>query len=173
MTQWWKQQWQKLSVLGQDKAVRWLVIAGVAGMLLIALTEWLPHRQESVAAPSTAVTATQVEQALEQRITALLEEVAGVGECRVMVTLECGEQTIYAADTTHSDTGAVLSESYLTVDTAEGPVGLLLTRIQPTVRGVAVVCRGAEDPAVCQRVQAVIATAFHISERRVCVVQQK
>ena len=172
MTAWWKQWSDKLIRIGRDKAVRWLAIAGVAGMVLIALTEWLPRREDAASA-TAAVSAAQVEQAMEQRITALLEEVAGVGKCRVMVTLECDEQAVYAADTTHNDTGATLSESYLTVDTADGPVGLLLTRIRPTVRGVAVVCRGAEDPAVCQRVQAVIATAFHISERRVCVVQQK
>ena len=173
MTAWWKQWSDKLTRVGRNRAVRWLVIAGVAGMVLIALTEWLPRRDDTAPATSAAVTAAQVEQALEQRITALLEEVEGVGDCRVLVTLECDEQAVYAADTTRTEGGGTLSESYLTVDTDDGPVGLMLTRIQPTVRGVAVVCRGAEDPAVCQRVQAVVATAFHISERRVCVVQQK
>jgi stage III sporulation protein AG len=52
-------------------------------------------------------------------------------------------------------------------------VGLLLTRIQPTVKGVAVVCGGADDSAVCQRVVDVVTTAFHISDRRVCVVKQE
>ena len=144
-------------------------------MLLIGLSEWLPRRASSTADTPATVTATQVERALEQRIADLLGSVAGVGRCQVMVTLESGELAVYAADTTHSVTegGESGSESYLTVETAEGPEGLLLTRVQPTVRGVVVVCSGAGDPAVCQRVQSVITTAFHISERRVCVVQQK
>ena len=155
---------------GRDRAVRLLVLAGVVGMLLIALSEC--HSPDVSGCEDTAVvSAAQVEQALEQRITSLLDTVEGVGRCRVMVTLESEEQAVYAADTTQSETAS--SSAYLTVDTDGGPVGLLLTRIQPTVRGVVVVCAGAKDPAVCTRVQKVITTAFHISERRVCVVPQK
>ena len=155
---------------GRDRIVRILVLLGVAGMLLIAVSECRSD-DDSAVDTSTAVTAAQVELALEQRITSLLDTVAGVGRCRVMVTLESGEQAVYAADTTRSETTS--SSAYLTVDTDGGPVGLLLNRIQPTVRGVVVVCSGAEDPDVCTRVQTVITTAFHISERRVCVVPQK
>ena len=171
----WLRNLSHFSLKGRDGAVRLLIALGVAGMLLIGLSEWLPHRSVSEADAPASVTAVQVEQALEQRIADLLGSVAGVGRCQVMVTLESGEQAVYAADTSRSVTegGESGSESYLTVDTSDGPVGLLLTRIQPTVRGVVVVCSGGEDPAVCQRVQSVITTAFHISERRVCVVQQK
>lgn len=171
----WLRNLSHFSLKGRDGAVRLLIALGVAGMLLIGLSEWLPHRPVSEADTPDSVTAAQVEQALEQRIADLLGSVAGVGRCQVMVTLESGEQAVYAADTIHSVTegGESGSESYLTVDTSDGPVGLLLTRIQPTIRGVVVVCSGGEDPAVCQRVQSVITTAFHISERRVCVVQQK
>lgn len=175
MKEWLHNLSRRLSLSGRDGAVRLLVVLGVAGMVLIALSEWLPRRSADTAPAAVTVTATQVEQALEQRISDLLSSVEGVGRCRVMVTLESGEQAVYAADTTRSagDGGESASESYLTVDTDSGPVGLLITRVQPTVRGVVVVCAGAGDPAVCQRVQSVITTAFHISERRVCVVQQK
>ena len=89
-----------------------------------------------------------------------------------MVTLESGEQAVYAADTVR-DSGGTASENYLMVDTADGPAGLLITRLQPTVKGVAVVCDGGGNDAVRQRVIQVVSTAFHISERRVCVVQQE
>ena len=174
MKQRWRDVWRRVLAAGGDKTVRLLVIIGVAGMLLIGLSEWLPRRAAADGAAVT-VTASQVEQALERRIADLLSTVAGVGHCQVLVTLENGEQAVYAADTTRSvtDGGESYAESYLAVDTADGPVGLPITRIQPTVRGVVVVCAGAEDPTVCRRVQSVITTAFHISERRVCVVQQK
>ena len=155
----------------KDTVVRLLLWLGVAGVLLIALSEWMPRRQ-SAAVPSATLTGTQVEQALEQRITDLLRQVEGVGACRVMVTLESGEQAVYAADTVR-DSGGSISENYLMVDTADGPVGLLITRLQPTVKGVAVVCAGGGNDAVRQRVIQVVSTAFHISERRVCVVQQE
>jgi stage III sporulation protein AG len=93
-----------------------------------------------------------------------------------MVTLESDSQTVYAADTVISegaDGGYSHSENYLAVDTDTGPVGLLLTSIQPTVKGVAVVCDGGDDQEIRQRVIQVVSTAFHISERRVCVVKQE
>lgn len=161
---------------GKDKLLRLLLWVGLAGMALIALSEFLPSRDKAQSNVSVTLTASQVEQALEQRVTALLRQVEGVGSCRVMVTLESDAQAVYAADTVSSaqtDGATAFSESYLTVDTDTGPVGLLLTRIQPTVKGVAVVCDGGDSDAVRQQVIQVVSTAFHISERRVCVVKQK
>ena len=165
--------WQRW---GKDRLLRVLLWVGLAGMLLIGLSELLPSRNSEESAAAVTLTASQVEQALEQRITALLRQVEGVGSCRVMVTLESDARAVYAADTVSSagaDGSTTLSESYLTVDTDAGPVGLLLTRIQPTVKGVAVVCDGGDSDAVRQQVIQVVATAFHISERRVCVAKQK
>lgn len=169
----WLKRWR---TLGRDRVVRLLLILGLAGMLLIALSEWRPDVRRGEEEAPVILTESQVEQALERRITALLRQVEGVGSCRVMVTLESGTRTVYAADTVSSvgaDGSASLSEDYLAVDTDDGPAGLLLTRIQPTVKGVAVVCDGGGSDAVRQRVIQVVSTAFHISERRVCVVKQE
>ena len=169
----WLKRWQSWS---KDKVVRYLLWIGLAGIVLIALSEIFPREKDTDTAASVTVSGDQVEAALEQRITALLRQVEGVGSCRVMVTLESGSRAVYAADTvsaTGADGSVSLSENYLKVETGTGPVGLLLTHVQPTVKGVAVVCDGGGNPAVQQRVIQVVSTAFHISERRVCVVKQE
>ena len=169
----WLKRWQSWS---KDKVVRYLLWIGLAGIFLIALSEIFPREKGTDTADPVTVSGTQVEAALEQRITALLRQVEGVGSCRVMVTLESGSRAVYAADTvsaTGADGSASLSESYLKVETDTGLVGLLLTHVQPTVKGVAVVCDGGGNAAVQQRVIQVVSTAFHISERRVCVVKQE
>ena len=168
----WLKRWQ---IGSRDKAMRWLLWIGLAGMLLIALSEILPRRNAAKTDAAT-VSGSQVEQALEHRITTLLRQVEGVGDCQVMVTLESDSQAVYAADTLSSsgaDGATSFSEQYLTVDTDTGPLGLLLTRLQPTVKGVAVVCDGGDNPVIQDRVIQVVATAFHISERRICVVKQE
>lgn len=164
--------WRRLTA--GDRRVRvWLLLGGV-GILLIGLSEVLPRREKTTAdvADTVALTPAQVEAALEERIGALLASVEGVGECRVMVTLESTAQAVYAASTA-ADGSGTSSQEVLVVATDEGPAGLLLTTLQPAVRGVAVVCAGGADPAVCRRVVQVVSTAFHISERRVCVVAQQ
>lgn len=169
----WLKMWQNWN---KDKVVRILLWAGLAGILLIAVSELIPQRDKGEDSASVSLGGAQVERALETRITALLRQVEGVGACRVMVTLESGTQAVYAADTVSAvgaDGSTSLSEQYLTVETDDGPVGLLLTRLQPTVKGVVVACAGGGNPTVQQRVIQVVSTAFHISERRVCVVKQE
>lgn len=169
----WLKSWQNWN---KDKVVWILVWVGLAGVLLLAVSELIPQRDKEKTAASVSLSGAQVEQALETRITALLRQVEGVGTCRVMVTLESGTKAVYAADTvtaSEADGSTSLSEQYLMVDTDTGPAGLLLTRLQPTVKGVAVVCDGGGNPAVQKRVIQVVSTAFHISERRVCVVKQE
>ncbi len=172
-----------ISGLFRGDGKKWLIWLGLAGIAIIALTEFIPSGRGSPTSPAAeanAPSARQVEEALESRMTALLEQVEGVGACQVLVTLENGVKTVYAADsTTSSSKGAdgssdqSASENLLTVQTAEGPVGLRLTDIQPSVRGVAVVCTGGGDPSVREQVTQLISAAFHISSRRVCVVKQK
>ena len=151
---------------------RWLVLLGLIGMVLLAVSEWFPHR-ETVSDTAVTVTVAQLETALEQRLSDLVTGVNGVGTCRVMVTLERGVQTVYAADTADSSSQQAQSEqrSVLTVDTDSGPVGLPVAQLQPTVKGVAVVCQGGDDPTVCSKVIELVSTALHISDRRVCVAK--
>ncbi len=172
MTPKWK---EKLTALFQGKGRHWLVAVGLVGIALLALPELLPRRDTTTDTTAVALSNEAVEQALEQRVAALISGVDGVGSCQVMVTLERGAQMVYAADTATSSAAESYSgeEHILTVDTDTGPVGLPVTRLQPAVKGVAVVCQGGGDPAVCQQVIDLVATAFHISDRRVCVAKQK
>lgn len=178
MTEQIKVSFRRLFGQGKDKKLRLLVVLGLIGILLIALSEWLPRRGEKAGdeqPTDSVVSVAQVEAALEARIAALIGQVDGVGECRVMVTLESGSRFVYAADrtynsTTENDSG---SEKTLLVETDGGPVGLLVTEIQPSVKGVAIVCDGGGDPAVCRQVMNLVSAAFNISSGRVCVAKQK
>ena len=144
--------------------LRWLIILGLVGILLIGLSEWMGQSPTPKEDGMAAVTVSQIEQALEDRVTALLSRVDGVGDCYVMVTLEQSTQQVYASESASG------GESVLTVATDSGPVGLLITEIQPIIKGVVVVCDGGGDAAVCERVTAAVATAFNLSTRRVCVL---
>ena len=125
---------------------KWIVWAGLIGMGLILLSNfWPPSTQTSTAEQSEAWDAAAYTAELEQRLTDMLAHIEGVGACRVMITLENARQYVYT-------------------DRHE-----VVTEIQPTVKGVIVVCAGAENEAVVERVQTAVQTVLHITSRRVCV----
>lgn len=165
-----------LATLWQRPWVRWAVpIAGLAGILLIGLSEWLPTGGH--AADTTDIAAYTAR--LEQRLETLVESMQGAGNSRVMVTLESGVEYRYADDRseassfskesgdTNKHSGSEESDSRVVLSDGKG---LLITELQPTVRGVTVVCEGGGNEAVKQAVSEAVATALNISTRRVCVV---
>ena len=62
--------------------------------------------------------------------------------------------------------------SYITVRDANGSErALAVTEVQPTVKGVVVVCPGGEEPVVQQRIISAVTTALDISSKRVFVTR--
>ena len=164
------------------KMIGVVTAAGLLGILLIALPGFLSH--ESTATVSGVTTQEYVEQ-LEERLCRVIGRIDGAGECSVMITLENGVEYLYAtegktgssraeksndsgSDRTQADSS---QDSVILVDTGNGKQGLLVTEIQPTVKGVVVVCAGGDRPAVQQRVTQAVMTVLHVSSSRVCVTK--
>lgn len=133
---------------GERRLLNLAVAAGVAGMLLIALSEWLPAADTTETAPRAqpAQEAAACAQQLEERLQTLIAQVEGAGETRVMVTLAESARTIYAADRETDPDGCSRSE-HLLLDGADPPA-LVESTLAPQVQGVAVLCAGGGDAAV-------------------------
>lgn len=158
--------------LGGDKRLlNWIVIAGIAGMVLIALSEWLPAPPAETATEQeepAASTVSDYEAGLEQRLEALICQVDGVGEARVMVTLSTSEYIVYATDSeTHAD-GSSRQEHLLLDEEAEEPALVETTRT-PEIQGVAVLCTGAESPDVQAKVTQIVQVLTGIGANRITV----
>lgn len=161
--------------IAKRPAVRWTVLLlGCVGILLIGASEWFAPREGE-----SAVTADDYEVRLTRELETLLGRISGVGRCRVMITLENGEEYRYAENTEENRSVSQTegeaperseSESYRhTVVLADG-AGLPVTQIRPTVRGVAVICQGGGEKAVQEAVTEAVTTVLDISARRVCVI---
>jgi len=61
-------------------------------------------------------------------------------------------------------------QSVILVQTDQGYEGLLVTELQPTVKGVVVVCEGGGDAVVQERVRAALCAVLNVTDKRVCVV---
>ena len=154
-----------------------LVIAGVVGIGLLFLSDLLPNASSSeltVSAQSDTA-ANDYALQLEARLTEIIKRVEGAGTCRVMVTLENGTEYLYAQEekndrySNDTEQEANTEKSYVLYDSENGKQALVITEIQPEVKGVVVVCNGGKNVTVQQRVIEVVTTALGISSAKVCV----
>ncbi|MBE6753287.1 MAG: hypothetical protein E7559_02870 [Ruminococcaceae bacterium] len=174
----------KTSSEGGNKRLKLIIAMGLTAMLLLLFSDMLPAcgKQSTTAkAESTEQYAEQLEQRLEQ----LISGIEGAGRTEVMVTLKNGREYVYASEdrvsTDSSESvggGGVQSSdrredsenSFIIIDSSEGEEALIRTELMPTVNGVVVLCEGAEDPLVYERVKQAVTTALNISSKRVCII---
>lgn len=161
--------WQRLKPLWDDekRRVQLLAAVGMAGLLLLAVSEWLPD--ETAAAPSAAETQ-DIDYAaqLEQQMAELLATVEGAGSVRVMVTVSHREKTVYAADTESRADGSAASTPVLVNGNT---AGLIETVYAPEVLGVAVVCTGGDDPTVQANITALVQALTDVGTHHITVAK--
>lgn len=170
---------QKLLELfkGEKKLLNLTVAAGILGMLLIGVSEWIPERQPEQATESTvsALSAAEYASELETKLETLIQQMEGAGNVRVMVTMAESSRTVYATDTETDGNGSTRSEHLLLAD-GSSPPALVETTQLPQVQGVAVLCEGGDNAAVQARITEMVdvltgAGASHISVERLTLQQ--
>ena len=165
-------------------ARRWIVLGGLAGIALIALSGLLPagggQEQSAPAGEDLPVSAQAYADGLEERLARLISSMEGAGEAQVLVTLDRSTEQVYAteersAQTTDGEGADGESQTtYFSVRASDGAEQALpLTELQPVIRGVVVVCPGGGSAAVAERITQAVTTALDISSARVCVVESK
>ena len=178
-----------------DLRVRILLAAGLLGIALLVFTDGKENNADrasaNAATDSHAYSASDMDYdlytaQLEARLTELISSVRGAGKTKVMITLECGTEYVYASQ--QKSTSAVSDnsdptgrtshdekrsgeESLILVNAGRGEEPLILKEITPTVAGVVVLCSGADDVNVRQQIINVVTTALGTSSNRVCVTR--
>lgn len=156
------------SLLEKQNRTKLAVVLGAAAMLLLLLSELLPTNavKESVLAPADE-TAYHREQ-LEEQLQELIEQIDGAGTTTVMITLESGEETVYATDTQSGQT-----QSQETHVLLEDGTALAQTIYLPQVCGAAVVCDGGGDIRVAAQITELVRALLDLSANRIVVAQRR
>ena len=172
-----------------DKYKKVIIIAGIIGIALIFFSGFIKSekKDQEVNQKAESTSIDDYVKQLEANLTNMVSCIKGAGDCKVMVTIENGAQTIYATegkknteDTEDSSNGELKrrqksDDSETKYITVKGPNGeeeaLAITEEQPTVKGVVVVCSGGDDPEVQQRIINAVTTALNITTKRVCVTK--
>ena len=136
---------------GPQGRTRLAVLIGGVAMLLLLLSELMPTGTKSAAASTAPQEIAAYQTQLENRLETLIAQMDGAGKTTVMLTLETGEETIYALDT---QSGQMQEQ-------------------QPQIRGVAVLCDGGGDVRVAARITEMVGALLDLPSNRICVEQRK
>lgn len=169
------------SLMTKNKKI-WL-FGGILGIALLVVPELFS--QDTSQKSSTVFSSEQFIESIESQLADVIGSIQGAGRCKVMVTLENGVEYVYATEqkinsdrqeniganenrVTQSDdkeTAAIL------VDAGDKREGLLVTELQPTVRGVVVVCDGGDREEIREQIISTVMVALNISSKRVYVTK--
>lgn len=160
-----------------DKGRKALIIGALAVMLLLLLSTVSCGGKTQSETSQPAENAAEIERTLEKRVKELVSQIDGVGEVSVMVTLDTVSERVYEKDYKSGSTSEGNSDSVRRSSENQTEVvlqgsskqPLQIGTIQPKVRGAAVVCAGADDPIIREKVTYAVAKALNIGISRVYV----
>lgn len=156
------------ALLEKQNRTRLAVVLGGAAMLLLLLSELMPATPPAEPSAASASQASAYRKQLEAQLQDLIGQIDGAGATTVMVTLETGEETVYATDTQSGQTQS--QETHVLLDDG---TALAQTVYYPQVCGVAVVCDGGGDVRVAARITELVRALLDISSTRICVEQRR
>lgn len=163
---------EKLSALTEkimkDKKALFIVALAIAGMLLILFSD----DSNDIKELSVSETASEFRENYEEELEKLISKIEGAGRVSVMITYESGEESVFASDKEESFRNGEqkIKNDYIIVDGENGETGLKIKSIYPEIKGVAVVCSGASDPVIKERIVSVVSALFDISTKNISIV---
>lgn len=175
-----------------DKKLLFIIGIGIVGMLLLVITEFTSTTDdnvEKVAKATNKDTQYTYEQKykcqIQSELQKLISSIDGAGQTKVMVTLDSGSKSVYAVDekvddntdTQQGDTNYKKNNDYsrqtehIIVNSSKDDEGLVIEVLQPKVRGVAVVCQGADSAMVRKDITDTVTAVLDIDSNRVCITK--
>ena len=103
----------------------------------------------------------------EQRLEQAVSEIAGAGECRVVLSLNSGSRRVLAQDRKQDSAGAYAET--VTVGTSGDRQVVPVQTVAPEFRGALVVCAGAADAGVRLEVTRAVCVLTGLGTDCVCV----
>ncbi len=137
----WKKKFNQL--IRSKLFLRTAVITGVIAIALIFISSHLDFNLFQKQASSD-----EYAEELRTRLLDIVSDIDGVGEVRVFLTMDNSGENVYMTNTDKKTKS-----------------------IEPTVRGVVIVCDGGDDPIVVDRVMGAITRSLSISSDKVYITK--
>lgn len=177
----------------KDFGVEKILLIAIAGVILLVtnLSEWRARAEpeENTEVQNTASVSENEAyiEGLENKLVHILENVDGVGQVEVMITLEASRESVLNKDDTEElETETETSdgtknerrnsrrenETVLSDETGES-APYVIKELEPAIAGVVIACEGADDNTVAAAVTGAAQVLFGISVNRIQVLKME
>ncbi len=154
-----------------------LVAIAILIIFLLLINEFLTSdNTENITKENTEIYSSQYIEKTEKELEALLENISGAGEVKVMITLENCYENVFAkgySEKNDNKTDSQKSESeeeYIIIKNGSNNEECLVVKVyEPTVKGVAVIAEGAGNTQVKNAITQTVCALFDISTAKVSV----
>lgn len=162
-----------MQVLSKYKLV--LLAIGVGAVLLLWPTE---ERGAEIAAVDAAAAESRTPEEVERAMEEILGRISGVGQVKVMLTMERGSERVLATDSSLRYSGSVQapddysrSSDTVTVNDGSGKGVVVTQENAPLYRGALIVCEGGGNDRVRLAVTEAVAALTGLGSDRIAVGQ--
>ncbi len=167
-------------LLPKLKKGKLLVILGIAGILLIAVSSLIPAGSKAQKTTSEEFNMAEYTKSIEKNVKKMVTSITGNRDVTVVITFESGIKYTYAdaekstvQNKTYeagSDSGSDVEHRYTILTDNEGNESALLTAAHlPEVRGVAVAYGGAYSAAVTESISKALQAGLGITSKRIYI----
>lgn len=166
------------SIFSGDNLKNLIIFAGILGIALIFISSFTGNKNEAAEepVPESKTTAEEYAKKLEDDLEKIISNIDGAGKTSILITIDREIESIYQTDTdteAKSDNeNSQQSNKSTTViikgkNSTEEPIKI--TEVMPKIKGVLVVCEGANSSVVKQNIIDSVRTVLGVASSRVSV----
>ncbi len=167
-----------------------ILILSISGLALIFISGLItPKKEKNISCNCSKIetSMTAKKKSLEESLENIVSGINGAGKSKVLITFEGTPETVYATeekknneasedksegDITRKKESNDSEKKFITVkDSDGGEKALAVTELEPKIKGAVVICPGADDPIVKNRITEAVTTALNINSNRVCITK--
>lgn len=174
---------EKLNLKNKNKNL--IIILLAAGVALIFFSTYISNNnsnksnlKEKANSATSEYSEEDYKNNLQENLKDTISKINGVGNIKVMVTMESSAQKEYATEKkVNTENGSnkttdKTETAYIKVKDSDGSEhAISLTEYAPKVRGVVIICDGGDQPYIKEKVTDVVVAAVGVSSSHVCVTK--
>ncbi len=170
-----------INKLGNKKSVSIILVLGICGMLLIGFSD-LFSSDKKTKSGEEVITIDEYIKNLEKKTRDMLNSIDGAGKCKIMITAESSSEQNFATDDSisqderseQSQSKSDIEKEIVMVEDSNGKkIALVKSVTEPKIRGVLVLCEGADNIETKEKVINAVKTLLGVSTSKISVIKMR